>query len=147
MSQVVAVTEAAAIGIHAVLLLTMRRNEALTAGAIAAELQVSENHCVKVMQRLAHGGIVAAVRGPKGGFHLAADPEQLTLMQVYELIDGPMVDKHCLFKVSKCPASQCVFNGLTGQINQLVRGFLQSNTFASVVGQVSEMKSVKVLNN
>jgi len=133
MAQVVAVTEAAAIGIHAVLLLAMHPGEAWTAGAIAENLQVSENHCVKIMQRLVHGGIAAAVRGPKGGFHLAADPEKLTLLQVYELIDGPMVDKHCLFQVEKCPAAQCMFGSLTGQINRLVREFLQNHTVSAML--------------
>lgn len=135
MSQVVAISEAAAIAIHAVLLLALKQEQPLTAGAIAGELQVSENHCVKVMQRLVHTGMVSAVRGPKGGFHLAADPAKLTLLQVYEQIDGPLVDKHCLFKVSKCPAAKCAFGGLTGQINLLVRTFLQDHTIADLVNK------------
>lgn len=133
MSQVVAISEAAAIAIHAIILLAMKPDQSLTAGSIAAELHVSENHCVKVMQRLAHAGLVSAVRGPKGGFHLAADPESLTLLQIYEQIDGPLIDKHCLFKESKCPAAKCAFNGLTGQINTMVRTFLNTNTVAKVI--------------
>ena len=42
----------------------------------------------KVMSQLARSRVLNSVRGPKGGFQLARDAKEVTLLEVIEAIDG-----------------------------------------------------------
>ncbi|MDD3118565.1 MAG: Rrf2 family transcriptional regulator [Victivallales bacterium] len=132
MAQIVNFSEAAAIGIHAVLLLTSHRERALTTRRISERLGISDHHCAKVMQRLVHAGLVRATRGPGGGFVLAGDPAELTILMVFEAIEGKLEDRYCMFKVNKCPAGQCLFHELTAGVNRTIRSYLESHNLAEL---------------
>lgn len=132
MSQILAVSEAASIVMHAIILLAIAKASRST-HELAESLKVSENHCSKVMQRLTKAGLVTASRGPKGGFSLSRPPEEITLAEIYESIEGPLCPKHCLFKVQKCPASKCLFHNLTAEINRKVEDFLRNNSVADLI--------------
>ena len=90
-------SEAAAIAIHATVFLSRNAGEPQSLKTIAAASDVSENHLSKVLQKLAKAGIVASVKGPKGGYYLTDAARTATLMTVYEAIDGPWKPRHCLF--------------------------------------------------
>ncbi len=140
MGQVIAISEGASIAIHAALLLAMHEGQPRTTRNIAESLAVSENHCSKIMQRLTRAGMVRATRGPQGGFLLVVDPKQTNLLEIYEIIDGLLQEKHCMFKINKCPASQCVFSGITDQLARQVRTFLQTHTIAEMAEAMAKGK-------
>ena len=132
MAKIVSFSEAAAIGIHTVLLLSLHPDEVLTTKEMSETLKISENHCAKVMQRLVHEGIARATRGPGGGFTLNRPAAELTLLTVFEAIEGKLEDKYCMFQVNRCPAGQCLFHELTGTVNRTIREYLERHTFADL---------------
>ena len=73
-------SEAAAIAIHATVFLSRNADEPQSLKTIAAASDVSENHLSKVLQKLAKAGIVASVKGPKGGYYLTDAARTATLM-------------------------------------------------------------------
>ncbi len=135
MAHILSFSEAAAIGIHTVLLLAIDQGHALTTRSMSASLNISDHHCAKVMRRLVKAGIVKATRGPGGGFTLAHDAAALTLIQVYQVIEGELEEKHCLFQTNKCPAQKCLFHELTLDVNKTVRDYLSKTTFADLARQ------------
>lgn len=63
-----------------VLLYLGARPERLTSiGEIAGAHGISKNHLMKVVQRLAEAGLVATVRGARGGLRLARAPSRINL--------------------------------------------------------------------
>lgn len=132
MGQVIAISEGASIAIHAVLLLAIHDGKPQTTRSISEALAVSENHCSKIMQRLTKSGIVDAVRGPQGGFLLSVDPAQTSLLEVYEAIDGPLDEKHCMFRINKCPSKKCVFSSVTQRLTCEVKEFLRNHTITNM---------------
>jgi Rrf2 family protein len=56
----------------------------------------------KVISRLATAGLVTTSRGMGGGVSLARVPEQVTLLQVVEAVDGPILLNHCLLRAGAC---------------------------------------------
>jgi len=57
----------------------------------------------KVTRPLVRRGVLAAARGVGGGFALARAPEQVTLLEIVEIIQGPLVFNECLLGPGTCP--------------------------------------------
>jgi len=121
----VRISEAASIGMHAMVLLTGREEGLVSTRQIAEALQVSEAHLSKVLQRLAKVGLVASIRGPKGGFRLARVAEEVRLIDVYEAIEGPLTANGCLLGEKVCRGEKCIFGGLLDRIHRQMREYLE----------------------
>lgn len=107
MASLVRVSEAASIALHACLWMARDQAEYSCAKEICATLGFSPAHFAKVMQALARAGLVTSTRGPAGGTRLARPADQITLLQVYEAVDGPARTDRCLLAPEVCPAACC----------------------------------------
>lgn len=78
------------------------KTDALTdAGTIAAQTSLSPKFALKILRKLSLGGIVTAQRGKNGGYRLAKEPENISVRELIELLDGPIAINRC------CDASYC----------------------------------------
>lgn len=127
------ISEAASLAMHTVVYLAARPEELASVGVIAGTLGASEAHLSKVMQRLAHGGIVRSIRGPKGGFALQRPADNLTLLEVYECIEGPLTASHCLLGKPVC-TGQCILGNMMHSVNAEVREYLSSHRISQLIG-------------
>jgi Rrf2 family protein len=57
---------------------------------MARELNISQSLLAKLFQELARKKIVGSVQGAHGGYTLLMDLAQLSLMDLVEMIDGPV---------------------------------------------------------
>ena len=135
MSQVFKISEAASIAIHALIFLGSQRDKAFTTKLIAEEFKVSKDHCAKVMQRLTKQSLVSAKRGPKGGFYLIKDPTEITVLEIYESIDGPLVTTSCFFKgIKPCTFPCCnLFGDLMRDVNTLASKTFKNTTLMELI--------------
>ena len=114
--------------------LAARPDEVLPTRKIAEELEVSEAHLSKVLQRLTKVGLVRATRGARGGYSLGQPAEDVSLLDVYEAIDGPLRPSACLLGHQKCNGSECILGDLVGSINQQVEDHLASKKLGDLAG-------------
>lgn len=56
----------------------------------------------KIMQKLHKAGIVHAVKGKGGGFALARNPENITLRQLMDALQGRLKLNDCVFRQKVC---------------------------------------------
>lgn len=63
------------------------QGEPCTTNRIAERTQVPAGYLAKVMQALGRAGIVQAQRGLHGGFVLAIDPDELTVLEVVTAVE------------------------------------------------------------
>jgi Rrf2 family protein len=126
------ISEAASLAIHTMVYLAGEGAAHRSAGSIARALSVSEAHLSKVMQRLARAGLLVSVRGPRGGFGLAKDPAKITLLDVFEAIDGPFRPDDCLMHERTCGQVGCLFGDLLSDINDQVREYLSGRNLEDV---------------
>lgn len=134
MSNAVKVSEACTLALHTMALLAQDPDRSRTTHEIAETFAVSEAHLSKVLQRLHKAGLVDAVRGPKGGFSLAASPKETTLLDVYETIEGPLNESTCLFRSPMCHGSDCIMGSLIARVNRDVRDYLSSTKLSDLDG-------------
>lgn len=114
MSQILQLSEAALIALHAMAVIA-RSEELQSTGKIAKIIGASENHLSKVLQRLTKANFITSIRGPKGGFKLVRTPEEITLLDIYEVIEGKAEVKKCLVSGNSCPFGHCIFGNLNNK--------------------------------
>lgn len=83
---------------YTVLLITdlvEREEEVLSAAALAEKYSLSPDFIANIMKTLAKKGFVKSVRGKKGGYKLSMNPEEVSLMDLIEAVDGPVSLTDC----------------------------------------------------
>jgi Rrf2 family protein len=132
MSSLLRISEAASLALHTAALLAAGDGSRMSVREIADRLGASQAHLAKVLQRLAHAGIVTSLRGPQGGFTLARKPESISLREVFEAIEGPPAAGTCLMGDPVCGAKHCLLGGLVSDVNQQVGTYLTKTSVAKV---------------
>lgn len=132
MSGVIQMSEAASIAIHASLWMARKAERLSRSGEICRLFGFSEAHFAKVMQALSRAGIVESVRGPRGGTRLARDPGAISLLEVYEALDGPFKEDRCLLAPKICTARCCPIGREITRLNRGLRQTLAGATLQSM---------------
>jgi len=128
------VSEATSLALHAMALLAQNGLHALSCNEMATTLSVSEAHLSKVLQRLGKQGFVSSTRGPKGGFRLAKPAGAVSLLEVYEAIDGPVQFSNCLFETPVCEGNgQCIMGDLLASVDDQVLRYLRDTRLTDLV--------------
>ena len=96
-------------------------------------LHVSQAHLSKVLQRLSKAGLVRPLRGPRGGFTLARSASRITLLDVFEAIEGPLQPSGCLLSHPICEDRGCILGGLLESTNRKVREYLTGTRLSELV--------------
>ncbi len=124
------VSEKVNIAIHALGYMSANRNSGspVTAATIAEALHVSESHLAKVMQILARVGFVESLRGARGGYCFKREPGDISLLDVIEAVDGPLVTPGCLLGTPICRAGECILLGLKTDLTVLLDRHLGATT-------------------
>lgn len=64
----------------------------LTAAAIAEKRNIPGKYLVHILIQLRRAGLVRSIRGPHGGYLLSKPPVDITLLDVVQAIDGPILN-------------------------------------------------------
>lgn len=63
---------------------------------IAQEQKIPPSFLAKIVSQLSVAGILQTSRGARGGVSLARDPENISILEVVEAIDGPILLNECV---------------------------------------------------
>jgi Rrf2 family protein len=132
MSKIFALSEAASIAIHSVVLIA-RSAEGINAVKIAEFTGFSKNHIAKVLQRLVKSDILKSVRGPSGGFTMKREPNNLTLLDIYQAIEGPIEVSDCPLAYEICNFDRCLMGNVINKLTTEFRKFLEEQTLESYI--------------
>ncbi|MCK4753470.1 MAG: Rrf2 family transcriptional regulator [Planctomycetes bacterium] len=58
---------------------------------ISKKYDIPLEYLLKILQQLVRANVLRSKRGPRGGFSLARPAKKITLLQVIEAVDGPMI--------------------------------------------------------
>ena len=70
--------------------------EATSVRKVAEKLELSVKYLEQIMSALKAAGLVTAVRGVNGGYTLARRPEDITLLDIFGVLEGTPVLVECL---------------------------------------------------
>lgn len=140
MNNILKISDAASLALHAVAYIGYKSENKLSTKEISNAFGFSEAHLSKVLQRLAKVGIVIPARGPKGGFSLRKSLNKITLLEVFEAIDGKITDESCILGTYVCESSNCIFGNLITNVNTIVKKYLQETSVNDVSYVCKNMK-------
>jgi Rrf2 family protein len=108
----------------------------VSARAIAERFDIPLELLAKILQQLAHQGLVAAHKGIHGGYQLARPALAISVADVAEAIDGPMTLTACSHVDVRCEQfATCTVRDPLWQIRERILSVLQAVTVADMDDQ------------
>lgn len=105
-----------------------------TAAQIAEEMAVPRAYLPALLAELVRTGIVVSTPGRGGGYELARDPEDVTLLEVIEHADGPITSTECVLRGGPCRWSDaCAIHEPWAESQSAFRTQLASVSFQRIV--------------
>lgn len=105
-------------------------------GDIAAATEAPSAFMAKIMQSFAKQGIVHSSRGAKGGFALARNADEITLREIVEAVEGPIVPNRCLTGRGACGRDGvCNVHPVWKRVQAQVVSILDGVTIAELAGR------------
>jgi Rrf2 family protein len=109
----------------------------VSARAIAERFDIPLDLLAKILQQLAHQGLVAARKGIHGGYQLARPALAISVADVAEAIDGPMTLTACSHVDVRCEQfATCTVRDPLWRIRERILSVLQTVTVADMDAQV-----------
>ncbi len=119
MAHIIQFSEAAFIALHGMVIIAQsEKKELVNVIQIAERLNSSKHHVAKVMQRLVKDGYLYSHRGPTGGFTMKKKSVEITLLDIYESIEGKIEIGDCPLDRPVCIFDKCIFNNVTKKMTQ-----------------------------
>jgi Rrf2 family protein len=122
-------------GTRAMLELAMRVGEGPVQLERLAELQqIPPRYLAKLAQELRRAGLIRSVRGAHGGYMLAADPDEIEVMDIVRCLDGSVAPTECVESPKVCENSaRCVTHEVWAEVNDAIHGVLEAVTLQDLV--------------
>lgn len=73
---------------HTLVALRLLDDRPVTSELLAVSVNSNATFIRQILSELRDAGLVTAQRGPTGGYSLARDPDQISLLEVYQALDG-----------------------------------------------------------
>ncbi|MDY4040895.1 MAG: Rrf2 family transcriptional regulator [Collinsella sp.] len=115
-------------------MLASNENPLLSVRTAAESGDVPYSFARSIQHSLAQAGIIESLRGVHGGMRLKADAKSLTLREIVEAVQGPIVTNTCSGPNGVCPrAGNCCYHPIWVGTQELLRSYLDSVTLYEVV--------------
>ena len=101
---------------------------------VAKNQDISEKYLSRLVIDLRRAGFITSVRGAGGGYQLAQPPKRIRIVDVLEVMEGPVSIVECLNQTDSCPRSKrCPSQVLWSQINQKIRNVFAQYTLQDLL--------------
>jgi len=127
------ITRQADYAVRAVLYLARLGSEKRAATSqIAQDQQIPPSFLAKIVSQLSVAGLLQTSRGARGGVSLARSPEQISLLEVVEAIDGPILLNECVAGNGSCSfGDDCPMRAVWCEAQAELVERLKETTFAA----------------
>jgi Rrf2 family iron-sulfur cluster assembly transcriptional regulator len=100
---------------------------------ISRQWDIPEDFLRKITVQLARAGLVNSRRGKAGGIRMARDPKRITLLDVIEAVEGPILLNRCLVGPLYCSRSSwCEAHVVWGEAQEKMKEVLMSRSIAAL---------------
>ena len=118
---------------------TLKKN----ARRIAAKQGISEAYVDQILMPLRAGGLLVSRRGRSGGYLLGRPAEEITVLDIVEVLEGRLSLVACTEEPSSCErADTCVAHIVWARLSTVIRETLSEITLAELEEKTLELNQV-----
>lgn len=106
---------------------------------IALRQGIPTDYMDQILMRLRNSGLIHSLRGREGGYHLALDPEDITVWDIVESVedapysvDSHLPDPECAY------ATECITNPAWDAVSGSLKRVLKKNTLAMLLEEAEQ---------
>lgn len=120
-------TRAASYAIHALSFMASQKqqNKPVASHHVAQARRIPERFLLKVLKPLVSARILYSIKGPNGGYRLARTPNEISLLEVVEAVDGPIRGQSPFSREENNGALNKRLDTICNQAAEIVRKQLQ----------------------
>jgi len=131
-------------GLRAIIVLAENHGKGpLQIKTIAREQDISAKYLEQLMPILKSARLVRSIRGSKGGYVLAKDPNQIKLNDVFNCLEGPVTTVECVENQNYCArVADCSARQVWTQVQNAIKDVLQSITLQDLVDRAKDKRDL-----
>lgn len=119
--------------------IALNENRIISVTDLVKKLKIPRAFLRKVLQILNKNGILKSYKGQGGGFLLAVPANKIFLVDLIEILQGPLKLNECIFKKKICPDRNiCILRKKLVDIERDAIAELKSVTIASLLRDGSQ---------
>jgi len=118
--------------------------DSVSLNIIADRQKVSVNYLEQLIAPLRKKGLVISTRGAQGGYRLARSPEEITVKEILETLEGSLAPTNCVTEGEEdncTKADYCVTRLIWERMREAIDDVVRSTTLADMV------EDQKAINN
>lgn len=131
------ITRQADYAVRAVLYLArLEPTQRAATSQVAQEQRIPPSFLAKIISQLSIAGLLHTSRGARGGVTLARAPQEITLLEVIEAIDGPIMLNECVNGTGACTFDdECPLRPVWCDAQEELVGRLKGTNFQQLLEQ------------
>jgi len=127
--------------IRAVIYLALNAGEEKKIGIkqISKDLNIPTPFLGKILQTLAKQKLLSSTKGPHGGFGLGKSAEEITLIDIVDIIDGQDIFNKCLIRLEDCNSKEpCSMHDKYVDIRKSLMALFKKEKISELVDEIRE---------
>lgn len=113
---------------------------------IAENTEIPKPYLSKILQNLCRGGILLSRRGTGGGFALSRPPDQISLKEIIEIIEGKIYIVNCLLAPSHCGKAEiCPISPVWVGVQNFIVEIMASISIGDIINEEKKLSLISVL--
>jgi Rrf2 family protein len=109
---------------------------------IACKQDISVKYLEQIMAPLRARGYVRTQKGSRGGYHLAIKPEEITLFEIVESVEGSLAPVACVDRDDYCGrADLCVTRSIWSNMKYAIEKELKAKSLAELALEQKELNA------
>lgn len=115
--------------------------------SIAERQNISEYYLEQLFSPLRKANLIKSIRGAQGGYILGRDPKDITVLEVMEVLEGPVEISDCIEENNENTCSNldcCATRLLWSRIKESIDSVMKSTTLQDMLEDYKKMKLIKM---
>ncbi len=117
----------------------------VTLAAISERQDISLSYLEQLFSRLRKSGLVKSVRGPGGGYRVAADLKTISVSDIIRAVDEQIDATQCGGNANCHDDERCITHDLWMALNSKILEYLENVSLAQLVATHKDGKKVLIL--
>lgn len=134
MGKVINISSASFIALHSLAYISSCE-KIINVHKISNAINMPVSHVAKIIQMLVKFNYLKSSRGPNGGIETVKSPSSVTLLEIFELIEGSFQTDFCPSECESCPFKTCIFGGLPGRMSLEFKNYMQNKTLQQFINE------------